>query len=213
MSGGAGRLGALGLALCVGVGCSHRAPVESRGSKLARFTAVRAEVTRRFPAGSYGGPLAEIEALRDHVHRRVPVKAGRTFGLPLTAELYVFFMDGEPGLCGTFAILMAGAAQALGYEARVRTMSRPSTKETHVATEVRLGGRWVLQDPTFNCAWTLGGRLLSMEELGAAYAAGAPVVAVGSPLPGRSLAEYPTTYASMFEGPLGVLSDDVLQVR
>jgi hypothetical protein len=114
-----------------------------------------------------------------------PVDAAKRFvhgGRPLTpppyaAERHVAHaaFAGTPGAdCSTYAWRLADALQAEGADVRLVTVyaQYPQLYDTHTFTEVRLKGRWVIQDPTFDGWWSIDGHAASAADLQAALAKG-----------------------------------------
>jgi len=144
--------------------------------------------------------------LRDHVHHATTIGPEKA-PIPLTVEGYQAIAAGRSNqLCYGISVLYHGLMAAFGMESRIvylasrQTVTRRSGDHTHTAVEVKLGGQWVLQDPTFNVHWELDGRPLGALDLARAFADGkAPTPKMDGCLtaPGRSLGEYYIPYGDL----------------
>ena len=83
-------------------------------------------------------------------------------------EAYEHMKLGQPVLCGNLAEIYAALCEAAGLTARTVGLSVAVQNggfgiDTHAGAEVwipELGG-WIYQDPTFNCYWTVDGKVAS----------------------------------------------------
>jgi hypothetical protein len=107
--------------------------------------------------------------LRDFVHHRVR-QGGNTTAWPQHDD-YARFVQAivsreEAVSCQGAAWLYRDVLNAFGVEAREVSLFSRTYWQNHASVEVRLDGRWVVMDPTFNVAFTNdAGRLLSYQEL------------------------------------------------
>ncbi len=69
--------------------------------------------------------------------------------------------------CGGMSRLFFAALRANGLDARIVTLRRSllDRLDTHTTVEVRMGGRWVIVDPTFHVTFERNGRLLGAVEI------------------------------------------------
>ncbi|HVK12470.1 MAG TPA: transglutaminase domain-containing protein [Gemmataceae bacterium] len=113
--------------------------------------------------------MSLVLRLRDFVHHRVR-QGANTAAWPARDE-YQRFVQAivsreEAVMCQGAAWLYRDLLNAFGIEAREVSLFSRTYWENHASVEVRLDGRWVVMDPTFNVAFTDDtGRLLSFAEL------------------------------------------------
>jgi hypothetical protein len=113
--------------------------------------------------------MSLVLRLRDFVHHRVR-QGGNTTAWPRHDE-YERFVQAivsreEAVSCQGAAWLYRDLLNAFGVQAREVSLFSRTYWQNHASVEVRLGGRWVVMDPTFNVAFTDdAGRLLSYQEL------------------------------------------------
>jgi hypothetical protein len=72
----------------------------------------------------------------------------------------------EPIICQGLQIVYTDLLHAFGLQARYVSMWAADNFNNHASVEVRLGGRWVAMDPTYNVSFIADdGRLLSFAEI------------------------------------------------
>lgn len=75
--------------------------------------------------------------------------------------------NGEGLSCGAMSQIFGEALNSLGFQTRQIQLVRSllNNKDTHVTTEVLIGGKWVIFDPTFNVSYKKNGTLIGVQEI------------------------------------------------
>lgn len=78
------------------------------------------------------------------------------------------------GACFDLSLTYYNKLTAAGIDARMVAASATTMNDydSHTFVEVQRNGRWVIQDPTFDGGWDLGGNLVGVAEMQAALGAG-----------------------------------------
>lgn len=90
---------------------------------------------------------------------------------PISIETYESFKQGKIQLyCGGLSVVFLTLAQSVGLEGRFIGFATENAfakkdQNTHVAVEVKINGKWILQDPTFNIRWNYQGKPIDTLEL------------------------------------------------
>lgn len=91
------------------------------------------------------------------------------------ADLLSYVNSGGGALCSGMAVLFLNALSAVDVPARIVSLQRNAFdgNDSHVTVEVRMNGKWVVMDPTFNLSFAdTHGELLSAQDIHVALLAG-----------------------------------------
>lgn len=163
-----------------------------------------------YPALVGATPYQTALLLREAIYKNVPTGAPPKdadypyqYGKPLRSYLQAFY-QGYGTLCGGYSQLYVFALEARGIDARrvgmwaeideTKLPSESAVLDGHVSVEVKLDGRWIAMDPTFNVVFKdETGKLLSWTQVRDRYQSGLTVIpdSEGNTVsPQRSIATY-----------------------
>jgi hypothetical protein len=163
-----------------------------------------------YPALADAAPYRTAQLLREAIYTGVPLGAPPKdadypyqYGKPLRSYLQAFY-QGYGTLCGGYSQLFVFALEARGIDARrvgmwaevdeARLPSESAVLDGHVSVEVKLDGKWIAMDPTFNVVFKdEAGNLLNWPQIRDRYQKGLTVIpdSEGSTVsPQKSLATY-----------------------
>lgn len=100
-----------------------------------------------------GESFSRARGLRDYVNSQIGI--GRNSASWPNRSLFDRFFDvfvsrTESVICGGAAILLADLYLVFGMPSRKVYLWEASLQNSHVSTEVMIGGNWIAQDPTYN---------------------------------------------------------------
>lgn len=132
---------------------------------------IKARLLQDVPAlKNASSDLEKANLLRNHVFSNTQVNPSPWGGF-LTLDDYESWKKGDtPLLCGGMSVMYLNFLKSFGLEGRYvgfvtdDTFQNNGSNDTHVATEVKINGKWVLQDPTFNIRWEHNGNPLGAME-------------------------------------------------
>ncbi len=115
--------------------------------------------------GRLKGDVEKIRFVQNWVMNQVKKTDLDTSSLAI--EAFEKAKGGQGLACGSMSRIYVAALRSVGIKARkVQLVRSPfNDRDTHVTTEVLMGGHWIIFDPTFNVSYRKGGKLIGAEEM------------------------------------------------